>query len=283
MEDNNQEVKLHEEIMTIFHNTEIYHGCLENNSIVYKATYDNQALYFLLYDYESVYYTKQHNNEIFSLNKSLNASLEFNQLSSLVTFIVDNLIKAEEKLIITKQKVCDLIMFAYETVIDILNVKWLFSCKKINNCNQLAQNLFIKPMNNIIISFGYLINLGQEIILVGKGSNSAVNVNDVITLINNAYINNNRGFSKLMGLLTKESTRKVNEAKYGKKNEKEEQLKYKSELNADNKKRNKEYKPSIGAQYIEEKQQSSKDKDIDIQVQDKKDKKSKKKKKLQFI
>lgn len=188
------------EILKIFQKTEIFHGSLNSNSILFKLTYKNDFLYFLLYDYKSLYFSKQSNEEILSLNKLLNNSLEFTQLSSLISFLKDNLITQSQSLEITQSN-SDKgdFLFYFERLVDILVVKYQFICAE-NGSYELMQKLFIRPMNNILLSLSAALNNGISLSDIGK-------------LVDNNFMDKKVPFTKEMEQLTIKSSIKVNEIK----------------------------------------------------------------------
>lgn len=188
------------EILKIFQKTEIFHGSLDSNSILFKLTYKNNFLYFLLYDYRSLYFSKQSSEEILTLNKLLNSSLEFTQLSSLISFLKDNLITQSQSLEIAKTK-SDKgnFIFYFEQLVDILVVKYQFICSE-NNSYELMQKLFIRPMNNILLSLSAALNNG-------------ISLSDMSKLVDNNFIGKKVPFTKEMEQLTIKSSIKVNEIK----------------------------------------------------------------------
>ena len=210
-----------EEIFTIFSQTKIYHGILINSeekntfnqSILFKLIYSDEHLNFLLYDYQNLYYSKQSKEEISELNKRYNPTILHKDFESLIEFISNNFIIENENLIINSKLMNNKIEFEFSSKLEILWVKYSFLSECINKeyLIELSQNLFIKPMNNFLLSIQNLISSPNDIII--NNSNQTVNAisySDIKNLIKNAYINNNKGFNNHLSELMKDSSIAVN-------------------------------------------------------------------------
>ena len=210
-----------EEIFTIFSQTKIYHGILINSeekntfnqSILFKLIYSDEHLNFLLYDYQNIYFSKQSKEEISELNKRYNPTILHKDFESLIEFISNNFIIENENLIINSKLMNNKIEFEFSSKLEILWVKYSFLSECINKeyLIELSQNLFIKPMNNFLLSIQNLISSPNDIII--NNSNQTVNAisySDIKHLIKNAYINNNKGFNNHLSELMKDSSIAVN-------------------------------------------------------------------------
>ena len=141
---------------------EMYHGILVNQkeinkikssekTVLFKFFYFQNKLYFILYDYLDIYFSITEDKDILDTNKSLNSSLEFKDISSLIDFLKENLIIKNKNLIITyeekemnnddegKENISPENMnktyyeFNLNSMVDILSIKWVIKCEKINN------------------------------------------------------------------------------------------------------------------------------------------------------
>ena len=94
---------------------EMYHGILVNQkeinkikssekTVLFKFFYFQNKLYFILYDYVDIYFSITEDKDILDTNKSLNSSLEFKDISSLIDFLKENLIIKNKNLIITYEE-----------------------------------------------------------------------------------------------------------------------------------------------------------------------------------
>ena len=94
---------------------EMYHGILVNQkeinkikssekTVLFKFFYFQNKLYFILYDYIDIYFSITEDKDILDTNKSLNSSLEFKDISSLIDFLKENLILKNKNLIITYEE-----------------------------------------------------------------------------------------------------------------------------------------------------------------------------------
>ena len=83
------------ELLSIFSPSELFHSIIDDTSVLFRFIYKSATLNFLLYDYKSLYYCSHSNEEILSITKSLNPSLEYDSLLSLVILLKDNLVSSE--------------------------------------------------------------------------------------------------------------------------------------------------------------------------------------------
>jgi hypothetical protein len=143
-------------IRKIFYNSELLTSKLKlKNShikILYRCVKNESGLNFIVYDFEKMYICQQDFNRISSLNKELNPSLEFEEIESLLNFLLENLLKSEKQIHITRNEER---VYCFEVLVEIVNLKWLFECKEINclDCTYLIQDLFAKPLLGILFCF----------------------------------------------------------------------------------------------------------------------------------
>ncbi len=207
-----------DEIFSIFSGTETYHGILINlddkniinQSILFKIIFIDNYLYFLLYDYQNLYFSKQSKEEINELNTKYNPTILHNNFESLIEFITNNFIIENENLLINSKKIEDKIEFEFSSKLEILWVKYSFLSECLNKdfLIELSQNLFIKPINNFILSIQNLISLPNDII--ESKTINAISYSDIKNLVKNSYINKNKGFNNFLSKLIKESSLAVN-------------------------------------------------------------------------
>ena len=206
---------------------EMYHGILIDikdinkiktveKTILFKFFYYQKQLFFILYDYSNIYYSIKEDKEILDLNKELNPSLEFKDLSSLIAFLKENLIFQNKNLIITyEEKDINLeneskenintdnieknyYEFKLNSMVDILSIKWIFKCEKIPSSfvSELAQCIFINPIHNFILGIGNLINIPNNLM---KNSNTGmyngISIEDAKIMIRCNYLGKKIGFS----------------------------------------------------------------------------------------
>ena len=206
---------------------EMYHGILIDTkdinkiktvekTILFKFFYYQKQLFFILYDYSNIYYSIKEDKEILDLNKELNPSLEFKDLSSLIAFLKENLIFQNKNLIITyEEKDINLeneskenintdnieknyYEFKLNSMVDILSIKWIFKCEKIPSSfvSELAQCIFINPIHNFILGIGNLINIPNNLM---KNSNTGmyngISIEDAKILIRCNYLGKKIGLS----------------------------------------------------------------------------------------
>ena len=206
---------------------EMYHGILIDTkdinkiktvekTILFKFFYYQKQLFFILYDYSNIYFSIKEDKEILDLNKELNPSLEFKDLSSLIAFLKENLIFQNKNLIITyEEKDINLeneskenintdnieknyYEFKLNSMVDILSIKWIFKCEKIPSSfvSELAQCIFINPIHNFILGIGNLINIPNNLM---KNSNTGmyngISIEDAKIMIRCNYLGKKIGFS----------------------------------------------------------------------------------------
>jgi hypothetical protein len=125
------------DIRKIFRESEIYTGKIkslnnknvEGNNVLFRCCVNenDSTLCFLLYDYRTLYFCRQNFDEINKLNKEINSSLEFSDINSLLNFLLENLIRAENNLSIIQNNT----IFSFEILVDIIKVKWMFKCDRL--------------------------------------------------------------------------------------------------------------------------------------------------------
>ena len=214
---------------------EMYHGILVNQkeinkikssekTVLFKFFYFQNKLYFILYDYVDIYFSITEDKDILDTNKSLNSSLEFKDISSLIDFLKENLIIKNKNLIITyeekemsndeeyKENISPENMnktyyeFIFNSIVDILSIKWVLKCEKIPNnlVPNLSQSIFINPIHNFLLGIGNLINYQNAIIKnTSTGLYNGISVDDVKIMVKCNYLGKKVGFtSSLIDLLS---------------------------------------------------------------------------------
>ena len=214
---------------------EMYHGILVNQkeinkikssekTVLFKFFYFQNKLYFILYDYVDIYFSITEDKDILDTNKSLNSSLEFKDISSLIDFLKENLIIKNKNLIITyeekemsndeefKENISPENMnktyyeFIFNSIVDILSIKWVLKCEKIPNnlVPNLSQSIFINPIHNFLLGIGNLINYQNAIIKnTSTGLYNGVSVDDAKIMVKCNYLGKKVGFtSSLIDLLS---------------------------------------------------------------------------------
>ena len=214
---------------------EMYHGILVNQkeinkikssekTVLFKFFYFQNKLYFILYDYVDIYFSITEDKDILDTNKSLNSSLEFKDISSLIDFLKENLIIKNKNLIITyeekemsndeefKENISPENMnktyyeFIFNSIVDILSIKWVLKCEKIPNnlVPNLSQSIFINPIHNFLLGIGNLINYQNAIIKnTSTGLYNGISVDDAKIMVKCNYLGKKVGFtSSLIDLLS---------------------------------------------------------------------------------
>ena len=103
----------------------------EKKIIIYRYIYIGENLYFCLYDFSGkLLLSKENLNEINEKNHKFNPSLEFKDVNSLVLFLNDNLFSLEKNSKIIKVKNYT---YTFESLIDIIKVRWEISFEEIKN------------------------------------------------------------------------------------------------------------------------------------------------------
>lgn len=201
---------LNSDIIKIFHDSEIYTGTLNEKdnhtyNVLYRCKVYQSNFVFLLFDYKHLYYCSSKIDEVVSQNKELNPSLEFSDQHSLLQFLLDNLIKVESGLKISKTDDS----FLFEALVDIVNLQWIFYCTKMDirtYYNEL-QGLFVKPLLNLLLSFGHFLS-NEKNSSVDKSKN-LINGKDVNSLLG-SKLAEKTNFNRSLCELTLESTRRIN-------------------------------------------------------------------------
>ena len=214
---------------------EMYHGILVNQkeinkikssekTVLFKFFYFQNKLYFILYDYVDIYFSITEDKDILDTNKSLNSSLEFKDISSLIDFLKENLIIKNKNLIITyeekemsndeeyKENISPENMnktyyeFIFNSIVDILSIKWVLKCEKLPNnlVPNLSQSIFINPIHNFLLGIGNLINYQNAIIKnTSIGLYNGISVDDAKIMVKCNYLGKKVGFtSSLIDLLS---------------------------------------------------------------------------------
>ena len=217
---------------------EMYHGILVNQkeinkikssekTVLFKFFYFQNKLYFILYDYVDIYFSITEDKDILDTNKSLNSSLEFKDISSLIDFLKENLIIKNKNLIITyeekemsndeeyKENISPENMnktyyeFIFNSIVDILSIKWVLKCEKLPNnlVPNLSQSIFINPIHNFLLGIGNLINYQNAIIKnTSTGLYNGISVDDAKIMVKCNYLGKKVGFtSSLIDLLSSSS------------------------------------------------------------------------------
>jgi hypothetical protein len=216
---------------------EMYHGILINpkeinkiksteKTVLFKFFYHQNKLFFVLYDYSNIYFSIKEDKEILELNKTLNPSLEFKDLYSLISFLKENLILENQNLTISfeeKDKENEsnenintdnvekiYYEFMLNSMVDILSIKWIAKCEKIPFIfvNELAQCIFINPIHNFLLGIGNLINIPNNLM---KNSNTGmyngISIEDAKIMIKCNYLGKKIGFSpSIIDLLNNSSS-----------------------------------------------------------------------------
>lgn len=186
-------------LLSIFSPSEIFHSIIDDTSVLFRFIYKSSSLNFLLYDYKSMYYCSHSNDEILSITKSLNPSLEYDSLLSLVILLKDNLVSSDG-LSITKSTNDNKTIFTFESLVNILSIKYKFECEIIDD-SDLVQSLFAKPMNNIMLAISKMI------------STQVIKVSDMEKMVSSDQMKKTKGFDKEMKTITKISSMSVNDIK----------------------------------------------------------------------
>jgi hypothetical protein len=221
---------------------EMYHGILVNQkeinkiksaekTVLFKFFYFQNKLYFILYDYLDIYFSIIEDKDILDTNRSLNSSLEFKDIPSLIDFLKENLIIKNKNLIITyeeKEMNCDdegkenispenmnktYYEFNLNSMVDILSIKWVIKCEKINNnfVPDLSQCIFINPIHNFLLGIGNLITIPNNILKNSTtGLYNGISIDDAKIMIKCNYLGKKVGFSSSIIDLLSTSSQIVN-------------------------------------------------------------------------
>ena len=224
---------------------EMYHGILVNQkeinkiksqekTVLFKFFYFQNKLYFILYDYLDIYFSITEDKDILDTNKSLNSSLEFKDISSLIDFLKDNLIIKNKNMIMTyeekemssdgesKENISpeNIYKIYYEfilnSMVDILSIKWVFKCEKIykNFVGDLSQCIFINPIHNFLLGIGNLINIPNNLMKNSStGLYNGISIDDAKIMVKCNYLGKKVGFTPSMIDLLSNSSYIVNGVK----------------------------------------------------------------------
>jgi hypothetical protein len=251
---------------------EMYHGILVNQkeinkinssekTVLFKFFYFQNKLYFILYDYIDIFFSITDDKDILDMNKSLNSSLEFKDISSLIDFLKDNLIIKNKNLIITyeekemsndvesKENISPENMnkkyyeFNLNSIVDILSIKWLFKCEKILNIfvGDLSQCIFINPIHNFLLAIGNLINNPNTLMKNNStGLYNGISIDDARIMVKCNYLGKKVGFSSsIIDLLSSSSyiVNGIKKTQFDNNNEEDEdkRAKKKQQINKKNK------------------------------------------------
>ena len=217
---------------------EMYHGILVNQkeinkiksaekTVLFKFFYFQNKLYFILYDYIDIFFSITEDKDILDMNKSLNSSLEFKDISSLIDFLKDNLIIKNKNLIITyeeKEMSSDIeskenispenmnkkyYEFNLNSIVDILSIKWILKCEKIPNSfvGDLSQCIFINPIHNFLLGIGNLINIPNTLMKNNStGLYNGISIDDAKIMVKCNYLGKKVGFTpSIIDLLSSSS------------------------------------------------------------------------------
>src|SRR5690242_13184956 len=123
------------DIKKIFTHSEIFTGKLKeidnvkcDHNILFRCCKYDSTLSFLMYDFKHLYFSQQSFPQVQKLNQEINPSLEFNDIHTLINFLLDNVIKIENGLLITLEQENNTINF--DILVDIVKVRWRFNCEK---------------------------------------------------------------------------------------------------------------------------------------------------------
>ena len=251
---------------------EMFHGILVNQkeinkikssekTVLFKFFYFQNKLYFILYDYADIYFSITEDKDILDTNKSLNSSLEFKDISSLIDFLKENLIIKNKNLIITyeekemssdedsKENISPENMnktyyeFSINSMVDILSIKWVFKCEKIHQSfvAELSQCIFINPIHNFLLGIGNLINNPNTIMKnTSTGLFNGISIDDAKLMVKCNYLGKKVGFTTSIIDLLSTSSSIVNGVKslsYDRINDEDEEnkAKKKQQMNKKNK------------------------------------------------
>ena len=251
---------------------EMYHGILVNQkeinkikssekTVLFKFFYFQNKLYFILYDYSDIYFSITEDKDILDTNKSLNSSLEFKDIPSLIDFLKENLIIKNKNLIITyeekemsnddeiKENISPENMnktyyeFNINSMVDILSIKWAFKCEKIRQSfvANLSQCIFINPIHNFLLGIGNLISNPNTIMKnTSTGLFNGISIDDAKLMVKCNYLGKKVGFnSSIIDLLSisssivngvKTTFEKINDEDDDKKAKKKQQMNKKNKF-----------------------------------------------------
>lgn len=206
------------DLRKIFYNTELWTSVIKYQNldlnILYRCCKFDTELFFLFFDFENLFFSHQNIDYITKLNKELNSSLEFDLSENLLDFLIENLFKNDDALIVTK--VVNVLKF--EKLIDIIKVKWQFDCIELRE-REIISSLFIKPLFGMLFSFQTKFNNNNTL----TGCNLQVfNCQDLLQGMNQPNFIQNKTFNTQLTELSKYSTNI-----YTKKQDQEKNLKRK--------------------------------------------------------
>ena len=96
--------------------------------------------------------------------------------------------------------------FIFNSIVDILSIKWVLKCEKIPNnlVPNLSQSIFINPIHNFLLGIGNLINYQNAIIKnTSTGLYNGISVDDAKIMVKCNYLGKKVGFtSSLIDLLS---------------------------------------------------------------------------------
>ncbi len=139
-----------------FANSEILTGKLTkvddlrvDSRILYRCCKYETFLCFLLYDFKNIWLCQQPLPQVLKLNKEVNPSLEFNDINVLINFILDSIIRVESDLTIYQENN----FFHFEVLVDIIKVKWIFQCEKLEIQLLLCTGFVCKAVGQLTFFF----------------------------------------------------------------------------------------------------------------------------------
>ena len=96
--------------------------------------------------------------------------------------------------------------FIFNSIVDILSIKWVLKCEKLPNnlVPNLSQSIFINPIHNFLLGIGNLINYQNAIIKnTSTGLYNGISVDDAKIMVKCNYLGKKVGFtSSLIDLLS---------------------------------------------------------------------------------
>ena len=261
---------------------------IREKACLFKFFYFDEKLYFALYDYKSIFYSINTKEEVLKINQDYNPSLEFNDVSSLMSFLKENLIiKCKSVILRHREKVYEkkkivVHEFNFFAKVDILSIKWGFKCQRMDleDVEPLSQIVFIYPMHNLLLGIGSLINNEGDTLRI----NGRITYEDAKLMLKCNYLGKKCGFTQSIIKLLNLSSNVVNAGKYSSQinniDDKNETKGRKSKFGGPGKKKKTEkveFTEDLGDHTTQESEQN------DIIFNAEKEKERKKKKKKNFL
>jgi len=88
--------------------------------------------------------------------------------------------------------------FNINSMVDILSIKWVFKCEKLQNCfvGELSQCIFINPIHNFLLSIGNLITIPNNLMKNSStGLYNGISIDDAKLMIKCNYLGKKVGFN----------------------------------------------------------------------------------------